>query len=207
MADLSVAVLAGGMSRRMGMDKAFVPFKGKPLIAHVIERLRLLNPAEILIISREPERFAALEVRAIDDLISDQGPVGGLLTALTTAVQPVVALVACDMPFANAELFTALATLLKEGAYDAVVPRWRGQAQPLHAVYDRGALPKVSYALESGQRRLTEVLDALYTRTLDESDYAIHEPTGLAFANLNTPDDLRAAAEDPKRLLLPRQGG
>lgn len=194
MAGLTAAILAGGQSRRMGMDKALVMFQDKPLVVHVLNRLRLLPADQIFLISRQANQYPALQIPVFADLIPDLGPIGGLWTALSYANHDLVVVVGCDMPFINSRLIVKLLELQSVTRYDAVVPRWHGEPQPLHAVYHRNCLPKVASALAAGTRRFQELLDQLHIRWLNEPEYASLEPDGLAFTNLNTPIDLERAA-------------
>ena len=93
-------VLAGGLGRRMGgVDKGLVDFLGKPLVAHVIQRL---NPQvdEILInANREIDRYAAFGHPVIqDDIEGFAGPLAGLHKGMREAKHPYVLTVPCDSP-------------------------------------------------------------------------------------------------------------
>ena len=73
---LTLAILAGGRSSRMGTDKAWVPVRGRPLIAHILEQLRPAC-AETLIITNRPEAYLALELPLFGDVWPDVGALGG----------------------------------------------------------------------------------------------------------------------------------
>lgn len=185
---LGIAILAGGLSRRMGTDKAWTLLNGRPLIAHVIDRMRSLQAARMIVITHDPRRCLPLGVEACRDLIPGHGPLGGLHTALVTLQTEHVALVGCDMPYASAAIFDRLLAEQRRAAvpYAAVVPCFEGQPQPLHALYHRSALPAAAERLAKGQRRMLDLIAALRARLVDE-------PDGRAFVNLNTPDALAAA--------------
>ncbi len=100
---LTVVIQAGGESRRMGQDKALLPFLGKPLIQRVIERVASLAD-ELLVTTNRPEAYQFLDLPLFPDVIPGRGALGGLYTALSAASQPLVAVVACDMPFASPAL-------------------------------------------------------------------------------------------------------
>lgn len=194
MLPITIAVQAGGNSTRMGQNKALVELAGKPLIAHVIERLRPLH-ADILIVARDPAAVAFLGVPVYADRVPDLGPIGGLMTALTHAAQPTVLMVGCDMPFASPALFAALMQIQSEAAspYDAVVPYWNERPQPLHALYHAQCLPRVVQMIETGERRMHRLLDTLNVRVFTHEETARYDRDGQAFTNLNTPDDVAAA--------------
>src|SRR5690242_6663170 len=99
-------ILAGGQSRRMGgTDKAFLPLAGRPLIAHVIERLRPQVDAVVVNSNGDPARFADFGLEVIADAIGGfQGPLAGILTGMQWARRHArnarwIATAAADTPF------------------------------------------------------------------------------------------------------------
>ena len=84
----SLAIIAGGQSRRMGRDKAFVELGGKPLIEHVIQRSADLGQAETIIITNKPAQYAHLGLPMYRDVLPDKGSLGGIYTALVKAKAP-----------------------------------------------------------------------------------------------------------------------
>jgi len=107
-----------------------------------------------------------------------------------------VAVVACDMPFANATLLRAAAALLTESTADAAVPRTPAGWEPLHAIYRRETcLPLIRQALDEGRWKVTSWFDQARILPLEPNWCRRFDPDGLAFWNLNTPDDLRAAEQ------------
>src|SRR4030067_1037548 len=148
---LTLVIQAGGESRRMGVDKALLPFLGPPLTLRPLNRRAALadkaDLREVLVTSNHPERFDFLGLTPIPDLIPGLGALGGLYTAISAARLPYVAAVACDMPFASPELFTHEIVLLHESSADAVIPRTEAGIEPFHAVYRReSCLPHIQAA-------------------------------------------------------------
>ena len=105
---LSIVVLAGGESRRMGQNKALMPFLKQPLIERVVKRLAPFAD-ELLVISNKPDQYEFLGVSLTPDIMPGRGALGGLYTALSSAHQPLAAVVACDMPFVNVGLLDGFA--------------------------------------------------------------------------------------------------
>jgi molybdopterin-guanine dinucleotide biosynthesis protein A len=187
---LTLAIQAGGESLRMGSNKALLPFLGQPLILQTLNRLAGLAD-EILITSNRPEAFQFLGLTPIPDLLPGFGALGGLYTALSAARHPYVAVVACDMPFANPGLFAVELLILREVDADAVIPRSTGGTEPFHAVYRRdGCLPFIRSALDSGKRRVDAWFHQVNTCYLDTPEILNYDPDGLAFLNINTPEEL-----------------
>jgi molybdopterin-guanine dinucleotide biosynthesis protein A len=198
---LTIAIQAGGESRRMGRDKALRPFLGQPLIRSVIKRLASIAD-EIIITTNRPADYAFLDLPLFLDLRPGCGPLSGLQTALSSASQPLVACVACDMPFASPDLLSFQARLLESGTADVVIPLLSEGYEPLHAVYRRETcLPVVEQALARAEYKLMAWFSHVRVQSLTAEDCRQYDPTGLAFTNLNTPQEL-AWAEDLARRML-----
>ena len=120
--NVSLVIQAGGDSRRMGEDKGRKLFLGRPLIQRVVDRIAPIAN-EILVTTNHPVDYAFLNLRVVPDLIPGRGALGGIYTALASARYPIVAVVACDMPFASAALLEAAISLLDREEMDVVVPR------------------------------------------------------------------------------------
>ncbi|MDZ4159376.1 MAG: molybdenum cofactor guanylyltransferase, partial [Anaerolineaceae bacterium] len=120
MPGLTIALEAGGDSRRMGSNKALLPFLGKPLIQRLAERFSPIAD-ELIVITNHLGDLAPLGLRLVADIAPGSGALGGLLSALAAARQPLVGVVACDMPFASPELLAAARDLLVESGVDVVI--------------------------------------------------------------------------------------
>jgi molybdopterin-guanine dinucleotide biosynthesis protein A len=187
---ITVVIQAGGESRRMGRDKALVPFLGYPLIERVLARVRPLAD-ELLITTNHPAEFRFLKVPLITDRIPNRGALGGLFTALSTARNPLVAVVACDMPFVNPEILVAASDLLHKNKIDAVIPKTAQGAEPFHAVYRaQTCLPAIEAALHKNQWRADAWFPAIHVLFLSSEEIYRFDPLGLAFFNINTNEDL-----------------
>lgn len=190
---LSVAVQAGGQSSRMGENKALKPFLGRPLIERVVRRIDSVAD-EILITTNEPGAFDFLGIRQESDLRPGFGPLGGLYTGLAAASLPTVAVVACDMPFANAPLLVASAGILLQEDADVVIARSPEGYEPLHAVYRRSTcLPPIESALDSGQLRVISWFPKVRVRDLTHEELKRYDPEMIAFSNVNTPEEFAQA--------------
>jgi molybdopterin-guanine dinucleotide biosynthesis protein A len=194
-ASLSLVIQAGGESRRMGQDKALVPFLGRPLIQRVMERMAGIA-AEVLVTTNHPEAFSFLGVRLAGDLQPERSSLGGLYTAIHAARGPLVGVVACDMPFASPALLAGECDLLESGQYDVVIPRSAEGFEPLHAVYRRETcLLAIRAALEAGERRMVSWFPSVKVKVLAPEEVLSYDPGGRAFININTPEELHQAEE------------
>lgn len=188
---VTLAVLAGGASTRMGRNKALLPVRGRPLIAHIIERLRPLAD-EVIVVARDAALYAFLGVPVATDRYPGIGPLAGLHAALAEAHGDLVALVACDMPFVKREVFAHLIALAP--GVDVVMPRVGGREEPLHAVYRRPTcLPAVEATIAQGGRRLIAFLPQVRVRYVDEDELRALDPGLESFANVNTPAEWEEA--------------
>lgn len=198
---LTVCIQAGGQSSRMGEDKALKTFLGRPLILRVIERLSPIAD-EVIVTTNRPEDYSFLNVRLVPDLKPGRGALGGLYTAIASASNPVVAVVACDMPFASATLFEAATKLMVQEEADVVIARETEQAsksggyEPLHAVYRRATcLPAIEAAIEADQWKVIAWFPEVKVHVLTPDEIKQFDPTGLAFWNVNTPQEFSKAEQ------------
>ena len=190
---LTIAIQAGGQSSRMGTDKALVELDGKPLIEHVLDRVRGLGQ-DFLITSNNPEKLAYLGIRLVRDRIPGAGALHGLETALLAAEGDDVLLVACDAPFVSRDLLEHMLAMRTQA--DVIIPKKHGRYEPLQALYKRTTcLPAVELALQSGQRRMISFFPSVHVFPIDEGALAELDPQGISLFNVNTPADLQQAEE------------
>jgi molybdopterin-guanine dinucleotide biosynthesis protein A len=190
---LSVVIQAGGQSRRMGRDKALVQFMGEPLIQRGLNRLRPIAD-EMLVTTNKPGDYEFLGVPLVEDLVPGRGALGGLYTALEAASHPLVAVVACDMPFLNPTLLIAQRAILQTTASDAVIPDNGKGLEPFHALYRRATcLPAVRTAIEQNHWRVDAWFGRVKLYYLSPAMVTQYDPEMLSFFNINTPEDLAEA--------------
>jgi molybdopterin-guanine dinucleotide biosynthesis protein A len=190
---LSVAIQAGGESRRMGQDKALALFKGQPLISRVIERVSPIAD-ELIVTTNNPEAYSFLALPLYPDIFPGTGALGGLFTALSAARGDLVAVVACDMPFVSLEILALARDSILSTGVDVAIPFTGGGYEPFHAVYRRKTCrPAVREALNAGKRKLISWFDSVRILALDPAQLLQYDPSGIAFWNINTPEELLEA--------------
>ena len=130
------------------------------------------------------------------DALADKGSLGGIYTALIAgdAEPGRVLVLACDMPFVNADMLRFMIAQL-DADTDIVVPRVDGYPQALHAIYRKTCIPPIRAQLEANRLKIIRFYDQMRVRFLDEADYAELDPAGRAFSNLNTPAELEQARQ------------
>ena len=191
-ASFSLAIIAGGQSRRMGRDKAFVDLGGTPLIERVIARSANLGQSETILITNKPAQYAHLGLPMFRDIVRDKGSLGGIYTALARAKSPNVLVLACDMPFVNTDLLLYMVEQRRDD-FDIIVPTVDGYPQGLHAIYKKTCIAPIAEQLAANRLKIIRFYDQMRVRYLDEADYTPFDPQGRSFANLNTPQELAEA--------------
>ena len=179
-------VLAGGMGRRMdSRDKGLVAFRGKPMVAHVIERLAPQVSALIINANRNLDQYGALGYPVISDEISGYaGPLAGLHAGLRACSTPLIVTTPCDSPFLPNDLVVRLHAAMEENIAELAVAKTGDQAHPVFTLCNVSLLPSLTAFLESGGRKI----DAWY------ASYRVVEvqfEDEAAFANINTIDELQ----------------
>ena len=192
-------ILAGGESRRMGRNKAFLPWGDTTLIEHLLERLKPVTD-ELIVAVKDAQAFRHLKARVVEDCVPDAHALGGFYTGLRAASHELCFVCGCDTPFVSPGLVSAL-TGLSDG-YDLVIPRSPRGLEPLHAVYVRSsALPAIEEQLRHRQWNLQGLVPRLHAKVIEADTLQRLDPTGLSFFNLNTPEDCVTARRflDPER--------
>ncbi|MEW6178414.1 MAG: molybdenum cofactor guanylyltransferase [Chloroflexota bacterium] len=190
---LSVVVQAGGESKRMGSNKALLPFLGQPLIVRVIERIKPIAE-EILITTNQPQDLTFLHLPLYSDILPGFGALGGLLTALTVSTSPLTAVVACDMPFVSPELLSYQAQLLEKEEWDAVIPKGEQGFEPFHGVFRTTTCRwAVQQVIDKGEKKVIAWFPLVRVRFVEGDDLNRFDPLGYIFMNVNTPGEFETA--------------
>lgn len=188
-------ILAGGQARRMGGgDKALLPLGGRPMLAHVIERLRPQCHALALSANGDARRFAAFALPVVADERPDfSGPLAGLLAGLEHArsrleIADVLTLPG-DTPFPPGDLVARLHEARRAAGAEIAVARSGGREHHLAALWPASLGEALRSALFDEGLRKVGAFASRYR--LAHADWSI-EPFD-PFFNVNTPEDLRQA--------------
>jgi molybdopterin-guanine dinucleotide biosynthesis protein A len=190
---MSAAVLAGGASRRMGREKAALPYGASTLLEFQTARLAELFD-EVLVVAKEAPGFPVGPARVVLDRAPDRAAMHGLTRALEETPDRIFVL-AVDHPAVPPALIRAIAYRSLEGDAPAVVPRAGGRLQPLAAVWRRGCLAEARARADAGDLSLHGLARAVGAEIFDEREWSEIDPSGMAFANLNTLEDYAALRE------------
>lgn len=179
-------VLAGGMGRRMGgVDKGLLRFHGKPLVAHVLDRLRPQVDAMLINANRELETYRSFGCSVVPDSIPGYaGPLAGLHCGMSAADTPLVVTVPCDAPLLPADLVTRQLEAFRKHRADVVVARTGDQLHPVFCLCPTALLPQLTRFLQEGGRKVETWCASLKLVEVSFDDES------QAFANINTPEQL-----------------
>ena len=187
MSDFAAALLAGGHSRRMGTDKAFLQWQGRPLWEHQLEKLRALAPSRLLLSCRAEQEIPALaDVQRVHDEWENSGPLGGVASCLHACEAPRLVVLGVDLPHLPAEF---LRTLLAQSTDECgAAVRVADYYEPLAAVYPRAMLALAEEQLSAGRLAMQDFIRRGVERGLMR---CMDLPSPRAwFSNWNTPEDV-----------------
>ncbi|NLD71878.1 MAG: molybdenum cofactor guanylyltransferase [Chloroflexi bacterium] len=192
--EISAVVLAGGRGERLGMDKADVVLGGKTLLLRSLSLLAPLTDDPVVVLRPGQSLHGGPPpARVVRDLAPYAGVLAGMAAGLQACRHDWAIVVACDMPFLNADLLAHMISLRDE--HDIVVPRLTVGLEPLHALYHRRTLPAIRRAMDAGRRRLVSFYEGLDVRYVDEPTLLRLDPELRSLFNVNTPPDLALAEE------------
>lgn len=192
--DASAIILAGGQSRRMGHQKALLPFGAETIIERLMAKL---SPAfgELIVVAAPrgalPDDLAGVtagrDIRLIRDPQAFAGPAPALVRGLCAANYPTAFVCSCDLPLLQPELALALCAMIE--GYDAVVPEVAAQGHPLCAAYRAGVARAIAAIAAGGEARLNAIVKQLVTRRATAAELRNVDPDLRSFLNVNTPAD------------------
>jgi len=195
-------ILAGGRASRLGgVDKAFIKLNGKPLIKHIIERVRDIFSKIVVVIQKngDKNKFNSILLSGLtvaEDAYEGKGPLSGIISGINNLQTRYAAVIPCDTPFVNPRVVKFLFQEVE--GFDAAIPIWpNGFQEPLQAVYrSTVAVRAATDAVESGELSIIAMI-----RRLGKVKYVQIEKIRRidaeldTFFNINTNDDLKKARE------------
>ena len=190
--DVTAAVLVGGLARRLhGADKSALVFDGERTLDRQLAVLRRITDS-IIIVGGDTARYESTGVRAVPDLVSGAGALGGIYSALVQANASRTLIVACDMPFLNIDVLKRLVRP-PSAEVDIVMPRTDDGLQPLCAVYANRLASVIRQRIDAGLLKIVDLAEIARIEEVGPEELAAHDPDRLMFVNVNTPHDYERA--------------
>ncbi|MDP6422230.1 MAG: molybdenum cofactor guanylyltransferase [SAR202 cluster bacterium] len=192
--EITGVVLAGGMSRRLGRNKALEQVAGRPLISRVLDSLAEVADQAVVVFGdtdRSDEFGLPSWAHGVLDVYPGKGALGGIYSGLNASRTDWCIVVACDMPFLNLRLLDLL--LDNRDGYDAVIPYLDDRPEPTHAAYSRTCLPHIENRLDLDQLKIASFFGDVRINRFPQSEVEAIDPDRLSFFNVNTQADLDRA--------------
>jgi molybdopterin-guanine dinucleotide biosynthesis protein A len=191
--------VAGGRSRRMGRDKALLPWGDTDLVGHALRRLGEACRTTAILSGSLPRfedrgvshRFEDRDVPVHADILIDAGPLGGLLTGLAVLEAELGLFLAVDLPLIPVPLLRHLIVLAQD--HDAVVPISPTGPEPLCAVYSRACAKPIRARIDQGEYKMTSFWPDVRVRRVESTDLGAFGDPATLFLNVNSPDDYEKA--------------
>ncbi len=184
-------ILAGGKSSRFGADKAMAFYKGVPFLERAASLLKRLELKPILVGRPRLTDISFLKCTTLYDKLSDQGPLGGLYTAMAVFKNTAFLMVSCDMPLLSRQ---ALSFLLEkhDPVYGATLFSTQNQIQPFPGIYEPSLLGLLRKNLMDGSLSVRHFLDQIPSKNV-----MVWQGDERIFSNVNTRDDLKNLVRMP----------
>ena len=189
--DIAGFVLAGGKSSRMGRDKALLQLKDQSLLQRSVRLVGSTTSANTVVVGARRDGFA--DCTFVSDDWPENGPLGGITTALRVTSADWNLIVACDMPYLTSAWLEFLIGRARASAADVVLAENNGRLEPLCAMYHKRCEEPLTAALERGMRKVTEVLQTLNLDRIQPAEWRAFDPVGCLFKNVNSPADYEEA--------------
>lgn len=187
--DITGIILAGGAGQRVGgQDKGLLHWRGRPLIAHVSERLAPQVQRILISCNRNLDVYQRYGERTIPDQRSGfSGPLAGLEAVAPYVTTRFALVVTCDTPRLPPDLALRLLSPLRAQQGTAISYAHDGvRGHYLCAAVTRECLATVPEFLDSGNRKVRDWLASHPTAVIDFEDQSD------AFRNFNSSAEFEA---------------
>ena len=183
-------LLAGGRSKRMGEDKAFLRYRGRCLYTYPLEILECF--CSRILISSSSEKFKGEKYEIVEDIYKNAGPIGGILSCLKVSETPLNIVMSCDQPLVTREFIYQLLAE-SEGAQISVGTQ-KGVIQPLPGVYAKSLIDKMNEMIVSDNYKMRHLIDKVSVKLLDSEEKGF-DPARI-YRNINSPVDFTELKKD-----------
>jgi len=189
---LAGIVLAGGKNVRMGVNKAFLSVSGQRIIDRTVGMFTALF-RQVILVTHSPLEYASLDLEIAADLLPVTSPLVGIYTGLCYSSYPYAFVAGCDMPFISGSVLEYMTSLCT--GHDVIIPLLDDGYHPLHAIYSRRLIKPMEELIRAGKFKITGVFAHARLREVTAAELRPLDREFRSFLNLNTPEDLRRAAD------------
>lgn len=187
-------ILAGGENRRIPLLKGYIEINGKRIIDSSVCVMKSLFE-RVVISTNTPEHYFYCGMPMIGDVVAQRGPLTGIFSVLLNIKDDAIFVAACDMPFLNERLVRYMADRYNDfnsatNKWDAVIPVFEGDPQPLLGIYSKNILGIIEARLNKGLKKLKDMLTEINVLYIKEEEVKQIDPEGRSFLNINTMEDL-----------------
>lgn len=187
MIDMTGIILAGGQSKRLGVDKADLIVGGRSILERTVLILKQIF-AEVIVVSNVYRDITAEDVTQVKDITGPKGALGGIYTGLYHAKYDRSFITACDMPYIMPKLVELIA---KRQQKDVVVPRVHGNFEPLFAVYSKRCIPIIDQLISCNILKISDLYEKCKIECVDEESLCKVDKNLKSFININSLQDLK----------------
>ncbi|NHW89201.1 MAG: molybdenum cofactor guanylyltransferase [Archaeoglobales archaeon] len=190
---MKLAILMGGMGKRIGMEKAEIRLCGRRLIEIAVEKFSEYDPVFVCRDEFQAGRYAKeFGLKFVSDFYPGYGVLAGIHSAIKHNGDTVIT--AIDMPFVKKSLLEFLFEKGKQIFCDALIPKHEFP-EPLLAFYSKNAIYEIEESIKRGEKRIISPLSRLRTVYFPAEELRKFDKHLISFFNINTVDDLKKAEE------------
>ena len=187
MKNITGVVLAGGKSQRMKTDKALIMFNKKTLLENQVDLLS--SVFDNVVISANTQEYSFVNKQIVEDVRSNIGPIGGLLSVLKKVETEYIFALSVDIPLVSKDLILYLMSKLETN--DIVIPVFKGKYEPTCAVYSKSCIEIIENQIQNKDYRLINFIEKMNTKFVKIDEEKSFYSENL-FTNLNTIKDLQS---------------
>ncbi|WP_458124372.1 molybdenum cofactor guanylyltransferase [Paenibacillus sp. Z3-2] len=184
-------ILAGGLSSRMGANKAMLELNGSVVLQHVTKAMRPAVSRIIVAAGPNMTTYGEMGYECVQDHYPGKGPLAGLHAALEASNTEWNLVCACDMPLLQTSFLDGIKKLAESAdSYSAIVPRVDGRVHPLAGAYHKRVLPDLEQRLMQGHLRVMQWLEEIGCRYVEAEELeraGVHQ-LAMQMSNMNTPE-------------------
>lgn len=194
MNNISCILLAGGQSKRMGTDKAFLDYKGKPFILVIVNKLFKKCDEIVIVVNKDKAIYEEVlkdylsKIKIVKDKNPYDGPLNGIVSAYEHITNENIFIATVDTPFLEENLIDYYKGLIK--GYDCVIPDIDGKLQPLNTLYTKKALEK-AISIYKNKKSLMAWIDSLNCLKITKEDIEKVDKNLGSYFSINTPESYK----------------